>query len=173
MKKIILVLVLITSTIAFANERRELTITSVDDVSTITVKNGCTMKIERRFWFDKKKKIDCSGLILKKVIGTSTMGKEVEVENVLIFPILDIQDTKNITEAIKYQMNGDIPDGLTLELSNLRYYSKLLKLSDVTLDKNDTSEVVLGGISLRFKLVQVLNGGRTFTQNRTINSGVN
>ncbi|MDD0854134.1 hypothetical protein HBN50_13560 [Halobacteriovorax sp. GB3] len=173
MKSLLVLLLMITSTITFAGERNELKITGIDDASTITVKDGCSMKVERRFWFDDEKKVDCHGLILKKVVGTNIMEKEIEIESVLIFPIKDLQDAKDITEAIKYQMNGDIPSGLTLDLSSLRYYSEPLKLSDFTTDERDNLEVILGGITLRYKLVKEFSSNKTYTRNRTINAGLN
>jgi hypothetical protein len=91
------------------------------------------------------------GVYLRDVSGTNSLGQSVNIDEVVIPEFLHREDAESVAGALNKQIkerNLEINPDEPRILPNLRYFSDVWPLSDITQDENNTSNVRLGGINV-------------------------
>jgi hypothetical protein len=176
MRFTVLILTALFSISAFASEIRELSVTDVKDISIITGTKACSQTKKVFLGFKKKTLLDCFGLRLRGVTGTSATGAEETIADLVIFPAgLTRDQVEQVQDVLIQAIRKTSSAGTTVELSSVRYLNPEIELGLLTNDKNDHEKVFLGGVSGKIVHTSSSSYGNTTetdTQTSTFNVGV-
>lgn len=149
-------------TLVFAVEYKRIQINNIDEASVIKAPKGCNATIKRKFWFDKKKSIDCYAILLKNTSGIDQTGNQKSIGDVIIHPASsDLNEALENIPFLISAINKEVKEGVKIKLSNLTYLEDEIPLSAITQNDSDADKtVVAGGISFS---VITKRGGYTYT----------
>ena len=163
MKKLIICALFFVGHLSFGAEFRQISLEKISDISVVLSIKGCEKEVKgflgevtEFLGLKATEDVDCYGILFHGVSGKNKFGNSVESGNILFFPIVggELNYAELLIDLIIKKMNNNLPEGTTVNFSNVRFLDQTFVLSKLTKDSADTINVVLGGISMDIKSVR-------------------